>query len=185
MYRKRVSLLAAAAVCVALALLSTPRLAEAEQPETVEITFGLWVPYDGQLQPPELPYYVGEDTLVILIRELLNPYGGFAFADVSFAVGQFDDVDGEIEVAGTYWMRHARATIVNMGGPIDATVFVNAAPGPPAHYPLIFHEITEVHTSWITEHPSTGKVYVQEFCDQGGLSVAVFIIVTGEFRVKQ
>ena len=88
-------------------------VAEAEQPETVEITFGLKVPYHAWQPDPiaELPYYVGEDTLAILFREP-HPGGNFLFGDLSPAVGQFDDAEGEPPKGWPYeyhercWGRH-------------------------------------------------------------------------------
>ena len=185
MYRKRFRLLAAAAACLALALLSTPPLAQAEPPETVEITFGLYVNYDGMYDPDPVPdpYYVGEDTVAILTGELEGISFFFRFVDGSPAVGEFDDYpDGKIEVKGTLWYYHGYATILNIGGPTEALLLVNSMPLPPAHYPLLFDEITEVHTSWITIDSSL-RLCVQESCNPGETE-AVFIIVKGRFRVK-
>jgi len=186
MYRMRFSLLAAVAVCVAPTSLSTPRRAQAEPPETVEITLGLYVPYDGEWPPDPIPnpYYVGEDTVAIVTGNLFRRLGGLSFSESSPAVGEFDDADGQIDVAGTEWDYHGTATIVNVGGPTDAGVFARGMPWPPAHYPLLFFEIMEVHTSWMSMDPSSGNHKVQEFLNEYEYTTAVFIIVKGEFRVK-
>jgi hypothetical protein len=185
MYRKRFSLLAAAMVCVALVFLSTPRLADAERPETVELMLGLLAPYfPYEFDPiPELPYYVREDTIAILIGESPGVWDKEYFCLWSPAVGRFDDVDGEVEVAGTNWFLCADATIVNKGGWINSRVLVNSNPPSPAHYPLLFDKITEVHTSWIRRSDSGACFSVQEFWNYD--TCAVFIVVKGEFRVKK
>ena len=82
MYHKRFDLSAAAAVCVALALMSTERPARAVEPETVSITFALTVPFDPYApdfdESVRLSDYVGvgEDTVAILIGALIqtNPF---------------------------------------------------------------------------------------------------------------
>jgi len=189
MYRKRFSLLAVALVCVALALLGTPRLAEAAPPETVEMMFGLYIEYDSVNPPDPIPdpYYVGEDTLAILTGELGYPEY-LRWYDSSPAVGEFDEnPDGQIEVGGTYWEYRGPATILNIGGPTEALLYINSMPPwPPAHYPLLFDEITEVHTSWIAAWLVGGQRYlwVQEFFSPGETS-GVFIVVKGKFRAKQ
>jgi hypothetical protein len=176
MYRKRYSLLAAAMVCVALALLSTPRLADAEGPETVEITFALEVPCDPfwEEPPPELSDFVGDDTVVIMTRTLFETAHSLIFDGLSPPCGDYP-------VAGTRWRLHARGTVLNVGEQIDAKIYSNLPPAPPAHYPLLFKKITDEQSCWL-KIDGNGQAVAQEDWDLN--TSAVFIIVTGEFRVK-
>ena len=178
MYEKRFRVLAAAVVCVALALLSTQRLAQAEAPETVSVTFAVKVPsnpYWGD-DPTELSDYVGEDTVVILIGDLVQSGVG----TTSFGSGSLP-CDG-VEVAGTEWLSLGHGTIVNKGGPIYTTIWTMGSPTPPPHYALVAHKITEIHACWAFQDGGTGECYVQEDWNAG--TDFVFVIVTGEFRVK-
>ena len=182
MYRKRFRLLAATAVCVALALLSTERPARAVEPETVSVTFALEVPFDRHFDPTaELSDYVGEDTVVILIGALYESYPLLHFSEGS------PPCDG-VEVAGTGWLGYAHGTIVNKGGPTYGTVSMKSwpisdpdAPWAPEHSALVAQRITDVHACWLAFGPC-GHAIVQD--DWNWDTQAVFIIVTGEFHVK-
>ena len=185
MYEKRFRVLAAAVVCVALALLSTQRLAQAEAPETVSVTFAVKVPSNPYWEddPTELSDYVGEDTVVILIGDLVQSGVG----TTSFGSGSLP-CDG-VEVAGTAWVSLGHGTIVNKGGPIYTTIWkmvtewpTPSSPAPPPHYALVAHEITEIHACWAYKEGGSGSCYVQE--DWNSTTDFVFVIVTGEFRVK-
>ena len=181
MYRKRFRLLATAAVCVALALLSTERLAQAEQPETVSVTFALEVPCFPQYEDPapQLSDYVGEDTVAILIGDLYESGGvDYLYFD------EFSPPCGDVDVADTAWYYCGGGTIVNKGGPIYGTVWwwMTPQPGVPEHSALVAQKITEVDACWL-KFDSAGEAVAQHNWDWD--TSAVFVIVTGEFRVKE
>lgn len=69
---------------------------------------------------------------------------------------------------------------MNKGKPISALVWTNDVLMPPAHYALVAEKITEVHACWLTFEYDGDAVARQ---DWDGATQAVFIIVTGEFRV--
>jgi len=178
MYSKRFCVVAVAVACMAVVVLSTGQLAQAEQPETVSITFALTVPFDPYLDATaELSDYVGEDTVVVLIGALFESWGDTMHFDPSSL-----PCDG-VEVAGTEWWTHAPGTIVNKGGPIYARVWTrtSALTTPPPHSALVAHKITEVHACWL-KIDDQQTAWAQDAWNW--YTSHVFIIVTGEFRVK-
>jgi hypothetical protein len=120
---------------------------------------------------------VGEDTVVILIGALLES------ADFLHFDAGSPPCDG-VAVADTQWLAYARGTIVNKGGPTYATVWTNAlftTEPPPAHAALVASNITQVHACWL-KMEGDGDAVAQD--DWDWYKSSVFIIVTGDFRVK-
>ncbi len=179
MYRKRFSLLVAAAVCVALALPGSPRPAQAEQLETVSMEFAMYFPCSPEwmIPPPVLSDFVGEDTVLILFEFLEDWLHYLRFSP-------FSPPCGDVEVADTWWRLHAYADIIKIGGPIElAYIYTRSSPAPPAPYPLLFDKITDVQSCWVYETFTSQDWVTQE--DWDARTIGAFLIVTAEFRVKQ
>jgi hypothetical protein len=175
MESKTMKTVTAAAVCIVLGIFATARPVLAEAPDTVSITFAMEIPFSPYYDDPTavLSDFVGEDTVVIVIGALAE-----AGAVLHFDVNS-PPCDG-VEVKDTSWMLHADASIMNKGKPLSALVWTSDLLTPPAHYALVAEKITEVHACWLKFGPD-GDAIAQQ--DWNGSTEAVFIIVTGEFRV--
>ena len=179
MYRNRFRLMAAAAVCTTLALVTTQRPAAAEEPQTVTRTFALLAycsPYSMD-PPPVLSDFVGEDTVAILLKDLDYSWGFF----LSFVEG-CRPCDG-YPVAGTDWQELSwQAVIVNeKTGPMAVCVLAPPGPRLPAHAVVVASRITEVHACWIKSICGLPRYDTQDDWDWNTLGA--FIVVTAEFRV--
>ena len=86
-------------------------------------------------------------------------------------------------MSGTSWSTLGKGAIVNKGGPIYTTIWTLGWPTPPPHSALVAGKITDVNACWVKYETGSETSYVQEDWDKD--TNLVFIIVTGEFRVKE
>jgi len=169
-------------VIVASTLFLIPSVAFADEPETVEVTFGIFVDVDSPLLRddnedgiPDLPDLTGEDAVGVLI-------GGDDYAGQLITI-QFTSSSppcGDFPVAGTSWDLHSTAKIILKGGrPIEGEVWRYSSPPPPFHTFLRATKITSAQACWARNISSDWEIVPDDFT-----ATAAFIVVTGEFRLE-
>lgn len=170
-----------AVTLIAFTTLNSVAQTNAQNSETVEITFALVInpnalPDENQDGVPEIPEFTTDDFMAIVIgRSQTTATGSLNFAGGSPPCG-------DVEVEGSSWLRRlVPAMMVGKGHPIDAEVYGDYIQFPPEHSVVLARDVIALDACWFKFNGSDEAVVQSEY---DGETVSLFVVVTAEFRIK-